>query len=54
VPDDHLAEPWAMAPELQRRVGCVIGSDYPAPIVDHATQRLITIGRYQQAAVRAR
>jgi deoxyribodipyrimidine photo-lyase len=53
VPDDHLAEPWTMAPELQRRVGCVIGSDYPAPIVDHATQRLLTIERYQQAGAKA-
>jgi deoxyribodipyrimidine photo-lyase len=24
-----------MPPELQRKYGCVIGVDYPAPIVDH-------------------
>jgi len=35
VPDGFLAEPWAMPPLLQRAVGCVIGRDYPAPIVDH-------------------
>jgi deoxyribodipyrimidine photo-lyase len=50
VPDGHLAEPWTMAPELQRSAGCVIGSDYPQPIVDHASARLATIERYRPAA----
>jgi deoxyribodipyrimidine photo-lyase len=50
VPDGQLAEPWTMAPELQRSAGCVIGSDYPQPIVDHASARLATIERYRQAA----
>jgi deoxyribodipyrimidine photo-lyase len=50
VPDDHLAEPWTMPAELQRSVGCVIGSDYPMPIVDHAAARLQAIERYRQAA----
>ncbi len=53
VPDGQLAEPWTMAPELQRSVGCVIGSDYPWPIVDHSGARLATIERYRQAAAGA-
>jgi deoxyribodipyrimidine photo-lyase len=53
VPDRQLAEPWTMPSELQQRVGCVIGRDYPAPIVDHATARRQTIERYQQAAATA-
>jgi len=50
VPTEHLAEPWAMPLQLQRQVGCVIGGDYPAPVVDHAAERLRTIERYRRAA----
>ena len=35
VPDEHLAEPHRMPELLQLMVGCRIGADYPAPIVDH-------------------
>lgn len=38
VPVKHLAEPHKMTPMEQMLFGCTIGSDYPAPIVDHATQ----------------
>jgi deoxyribodipyrimidine photo-lyase len=47
VPDEHLDEPGAMAPELQREVGCVIGEDYPEPIVDHAEARRAALARYR-------
>jgi len=36
VDDRYLAEPWRMHASEQQRVGCVIGRDYPLPIVDHA------------------
>jgi deoxyribodipyrimidine photo-lyase len=36
VPADYIAEPWTMPAALQASIGCVIGRDYPAPIVDHA------------------
>jgi deoxyribodipyrimidine photo-lyase len=49
VPDRHLAEPWTMPEELQREVGCVIGRDYPAPIVDHAQARRDALERYRVA-----
>ncbi len=39
VPDEFIHEPWRMTLETQQRVGCVIGRDYPAPIVDHAEAR---------------
>jgi len=47
VPDAHLREPWTMPDEMQREVGCVIGSDYPAPIVDHAAARREALERYR-------
>jgi deoxyribodipyrimidine photo-lyase len=46
VPDDYLREPWTMPIEVQRRVGCVIGEDYPGPIVDHLAARQSALARY--------
>ena len=37
VPDEYLPEPHTMPPLVQQAAGCVIGKDYPAPVVDHAT-----------------
>ncbi|MEM6331079.1 MAG: deoxyribodipyrimidine photo-lyase/cryptochrome family protein [Planctomycetota bacterium] len=37
VPLEHLHEPHKLPPLLQQDSGCVIGRDYPAPVVDHAT-----------------
>ncbi len=34
VPLEHLAQPWLMDPATQRASGCMIGRDYPAPVVD--------------------
>ena len=36
LPSGCLAKPWAMPVEIQRAAGCVIGRDYPAPVVDEA------------------
>jgi deoxyribodipyrimidine photo-lyase len=38
--------PWLVPPLRQREAGCVIGADYPAPIVDHAQARARTLARY--------
>jgi deoxyribodipyrimidine photo-lyase len=35
VPDEFLAEPEHTPPLLQSMIGCRIGVEYPAPIVDH-------------------
>ena len=34
VPLPYLAEPWKMDATIERMSGCVIGRDYPAPIVN--------------------
>ena len=47
VPDEYLSEPWTMPVEVQREAGCVIGGDYPEPIVDHAQARREAIERYR-------
>jgi deoxyribodipyrimidine photo-lyase len=53
VPDEHLREPWTMPPEAQRAAGCVIGRDYPAPVVDRRDARARAIERYRAAATAA-
>jgi deoxyribodipyrimidine photo-lyase len=53
VPAEYLDEPWKMPLAVQTRAGCVIGTDYPAPIVDHLEARREAIARYEQAAARA-
>jgi len=47
VPDRYLAEPWEMPREVQEEAGCVIGSDYPKPMVDHKAARQEALERYR-------
>jgi len=47
VPDDYIREPWTMPEHVQRQVGCMIGTDYPEPIVDHAEARRRALERYR-------
>lgn len=47
VPDKYLSEPWTMPEDLQQQVGCVIGKDYPAPIIDHKQAREAALERYR-------
>jgi deoxyribodipyrimidine photo-lyase len=49
VPLERLAEPWRMPPAEQEAFGCVIGRDYPAPIVDRAVERERAKQRYRAA-----
>ncbi len=52
VPDEYLAAPHEMPPLLGRMIGCVIGRDYPAPIVDHAAAYRLARARMDAVAVR--
>lgn len=36
VPAAHIFEPWRMPPAVQQASGCMIGRDYPAPVIDLA------------------
>jgi deoxyribodipyrimidine photo-lyase len=46
VPLEKLAEPWTMSDEEQAAARCVIGQDYPEPIVDHKHERQRAMERY--------
>ena len=34
VPTDFIFEPWRMPDNLQREYGCLMGRDYPMPVID--------------------
>ena len=50
VPLERLAEPWTMSGAEQEAAGCVIGRDYPEPIVDHKRERERAMERYRAFA----
>jgi deoxyribodipyrimidine photo-lyase len=49
VPARYVHAPWTLPADLQAASGCVIGRDYPAPIVDHAAQREKALALYGRA-----
>ena len=49
VPPALIHTPERMTAEQQRASGCVLGRDYPLPIVDHATQRRRALAMYAAA-----
>jgi deoxyribodipyrimidine photo-lyase len=48
VPDKYIHAPWKLPAAQQEALDVVIGRDYPAPIVDHATARNATLRRFKQ------
>jgi deoxyribodipyrimidine photo-lyase len=50
VPNEYLAEPHTMPPLFQSMVGCVVGQDYPAPMVDGPT--VLRVNKARLAEVR--
>jgi deoxyribodipyrimidine photo-lyase len=47
----RIHAPWRATPLEQRMAGCVIGRDYPGPVVDHAAARDATLARFKAAKV---
>jgi deoxyribodipyrimidine photo-lyase len=50
VPDRYIHEPWKMPDEIQETSGCVIGRDYPEPIVDHSFARQRALDAYKRGS----
>jgi deoxyribodipyrimidine photo-lyase len=48
VPAKFIHEPWKTPLEVQRGAGCVVGQDYPAPIVDHTLARERALTTYKR------
>jgi deoxyribodipyrimidine photo-lyase len=50
VPLECIHSPWEMTALEQEYANCRIGVDYPCPIVDHASQRGLTLSAYKMSA----
>ncbi len=50
VPDKYIHAPHTMPPLLAQEAGFRIGTDYPLPVVDHATRRDRALAMYRAAA----
>ncbi|HSN94827.1 MAG TPA: deoxyribodipyrimidine photo-lyase [Anaerolineaceae bacterium] len=48
VPDKYIHAPWEMPEVVQQAAGCLLGRDYPMPIVDHQQAREWVIAAYRQ------
>jgi deoxyribodipyrimidine photo-lyase len=46
-------QPWTLSPIEQRAAGCVIGRDYPAPLVEHHMAREHALAAYRQTRMEA-
>ena len=49
LPEKYIHTPWQTPADLQEQIGCVIGKDYPAPIIDHKFARNRTLVAYNIA-----
>ena len=34
-PDEYIYQPWLAPKDVQEAAGCILGEDYPKPMVDH-------------------
>ena len=46
MPSKYVYEPWLAPREVQEKAGCVVGRDYPAPIIAHEDAMKRNIARY--------
>ena len=48
VPSPLIHAPWRMPQDMQQKLGCIVGRDYPAPCIDHQWARQRTLRAYRQ------
>ncbi|KOB73084.1 Cryptochrome 2, partial [Operophtera brumata] len=48
MPTRYIHEPWVAPESVQESAKCIIGRDYPMPIVDHAKASQVNIERIKQ------
>ena len=49
MPDKYIYKPWTAPPAVQVSAKCIIGKDYPRPIVDHAAASKANMVRMKDA-----
>lgn len=53
-PSKYIYEPWLAPLAEQKRAGCIVGVDYPKPIVDHAVVSKANMARMAKAYAAAK
>ena len=48
-PKEYIYEPWKAPLSVQKGCGCIIGQDYPKPIVNHDTIHKENMGKMKAA-----
>ena len=48
-PDKYIYEPWTAPKGIQTACGCIIGKDYPKPMVDHSKEVKINMAKMKSA-----
>ncbi len=51
VPTKYVHAPWEMPTAMQAEAKCMIGKDYPAPVVDHAKAKELAIAKFRTRRV---
>eukprot|EP00605_Chrysophyceae_sp_TOSAG23-4_P002167 GSChrysophyteH1.ASY1.ANO1.2395.1 assembled CDS len=49
MPAKYIYEPWLAPIEVQKSAGCIIGENYPQPLVDHSVVSKENMGKMQAA-----
>ena len=47
-PAKYIYEPWTAPEHVQRAARCIVGKDYPVPMVNHAEASRINMERMMQ------
>ena len=49
MPAQYIYEPWTAPRSVQEKAGCIVGTDYPRPIVDHSVVSKRNMERMKKA-----
>lgn len=47
MPLEYIHTPWELPSDKQSEIGCIIGKDYPAPIIEHSFARQRSLHTYK-------
>ena len=50
LPTEFVFEPWKAPASVQQAAGCLVGKDYPLPLVDYKEQRKVCVQRLKELA----
>ncbi len=50
VPDEYIHRPCEMPDDVQEEASCIIGEDYPAPIIEHDERREKAVKMFEEAS----